>query len=95
MRIEMIEKLFHYFGAKDLVDANFHKYLYEAIKGESFIAYRVRMATLLGSKVVAPLIRSKKYRQDLTDFIDELRRSKNFRDRQMYLYVAMAAFKAE
>lgn len=50
---------------------------------------------MLGSSVVAPLIKNKKYRKDLTDFVDLLRLSPNFRDRQMYITVAEAAFKAD
>ena len=53
------------------------------------------MARVFGSKVVAKLIRQKKYRKDLTDFVDTLRLSKNFRDRQMYLVIALEAFKVE
>ena len=50
---------------------------------------------MLGTKVVAPLIKNKKYRKDLTDFVDLLRLSPNFRDRQMYITVAETAFKAD
>ena len=91
----MIENLFKNFPASELVDTNFHKYIYEAIKGESYVAHRVKMAEILGAYVIAPLIKSKKYRQDLTDYITELRRSTNFRDRQMYIYIAMAAFEKD
>ena len=44
VRIELIEKLFQTFPPGDLVDANFHKYIYEAIKGEPYIASRVKMS---------------------------------------------------
>lgn len=50
---------------------------------------------MLGSRVIAPLIKNKKYRKDLTDFIDLLRLSPNFRDRQMYIVVAEATFKSD
>ena len=53
------------------------------------------MAKVFGKHVVAPLIRSKKYRKDLTDFVDTLRQSTNFRDRQMYLTVAQSAFEVD
>ena len=53
------------------------------------------MAKVLGVNVIAPLIKNKTYRKPLTDFIDMLRLSKNFRDRQMYLIIAKAAFKAD
>jgi len=53
------------------------------------------MAAVFGKQVVAKLIRSKKYRKDLTDFVDELRQSKNFRDRQMYLTVAQATYEVD
>ena len=41
----------------------------------------MRAAVVLGSKIVAPLIKGKKYRSMLTSFTDDLRSSKNFRDR--------------
>ena len=56
------------------------------------VSDRVSASKVFGSHVVAKLIRSKKYRKDLTDFVDELRVSNNFRDRQMYLYIAGASF---
>lgn len=59
------------------------------------IQSRFDVARVFGSKVVAKLIRQKKYRKDLTDFIDSLRLSKNFRDRQMYLVIAQAAYEVE
>ena len=49
----------------------------------------------MGSKVVAKLIRQKKYRKDLTDYVDSLRQSTNFRDRQMYITIAKAAFETD
>ena len=56
------------------------------------IGCRFDVSRVLGGKVVAKLIRSKKYRKDLTDYVDSLRQSTNFRDRQMYLTIASAAF---
>lgn len=53
------------------------------------------MAKVLGEKVIAKLIKSKKYRKELTDFIDSLRKSNNFRDRQMYVVIARAAFRGD
>jgi hypothetical protein len=49
----------------------------------------------LGGKIICPLIKNKKYRKDLTEFLDLLRMSNNFRDRQMYITIAEAAFKAD
>lgn len=46
-------------------------------------------------KVIAPLIKNKKYRVKLTEFLDELRVSKNFRDRQLYLKIAKSAYKVD
>ena len=37
------------------------------------IGSRFELAKVLGSKVVAKLIRQKKYRKDLTDYVDSLR----------------------
>jgi hypothetical protein len=59
------------------------------------VASRFEAANVFGKKVVAKLIKSKKYRKDLTDFVDELRKSTNFRNRQMYLWIAKAAFEED
>lgn len=53
------------------------------------------MSQVFGSHVVSKLIKLKKYRKDMTDYIDSLRTSKNFRDRQMYLHIALATFEAD
>jgi hypothetical protein len=60
---------------------NFHEYLFDIIKNERAINYKVRAANVIGSKIVAPLIKGKKYRSMLTEYTDNLRQSKNFRDR--------------
>lgn len=59
------------------------------------VCSRFAVANVFGKYVVAKLIRSKKYRKDLTDYVDTLRMSTNFRDRQMYLTIAQAAFEAD
>ena len=59
------------------------------------IASRFELSKAFGRQVVAKLIRSKKYRKDLTDYVDSLRQSTNFRDRQCYLTIAQAAFEAD
>ena len=59
------------------------------------IGSRFELAKVLGGCVVAKLIRQKKYRKDLTDYVDLLRQSTNFRDRQMYLTIAMSAFEVD
>lgn len=53
----MLANLFKTFPPADLLDADFHKYLYEAIKEEQYIASRVKMAEVLGEYVIAPLIK--------------------------------------
>ena len=83
------------FPANELVDSDFHQYLFTSIKTEPQVAVRKRMAYTLGNKVVGRLIKQKKYRKDLTDYIDSLRTSKNFRDRQMYITIAGAAFELD
>jgi hypothetical protein len=45
--------------------------------------------------VVAPLIKGKKHRKPLTTYVDNLRLSKNFRDRQLYLLIARATFRSD
>ena len=59
------------------------------------ISSRIELSKLLGGSVVAKLIKQKKYRKDLTDYVDTLRQSKNFRDRQSYLVVAQTAFEVD
>jgi hypothetical protein len=70
------------------MEANFHEYLFDIIKDERAINYKIRAAKVVGSKIIAPLIKGKKYRILLTTFTDNLRTSKNFRDRQIYLNIA-------
>lgn len=50
---------------------------------------------MIGSKIIAPLIKGKKYRILLTEFTDQLRTSKSFRDRQLYIYIAMSAYSSD
>ena len=69
-----------------------HRYLYKVIKDDPYIQFRKDLASVLGCKVIAPLIKNKKYRKDLTDFLDQLRLSSNFRDRQMYVVIAEATY---
>jgi hypothetical protein len=56
---------------------------------------RKETSKILGTRVIAPLIKNKGHRKKMTDFIDELRTSKTFRDRQMYVIIANATFKAD
>jgi hypothetical protein len=93
--ITMLEKLFGMFKPIQLMDIDFHIYLFDIIKNERAIQYKIRAAEVLGSKIVAPLIKGKKYRGILTTFLDELRTSNNFRNRQIYIYVALSTFKAD
>lgn len=86
--ITMLEQLFQMFSAQQLMEANFHEYLFDIIKDERAINYKIRAAKVVGSKIIAPLIKGKKYRILLTSFTDSLRTSKNFRDRQIYLNIA-------
>jgi len=69
------------FSATQLLEANFHEYLFDIITNERAINYKVRAAKVVGSKIIAPLIKGKKYRNLLTTLTDNLRTSKNFRDR--------------
>lgn len=59
------------------------------------IGSRIEVSKIFGSEVIAKLIKQKKYRKDLTDFVDSLRLSNNFRDRQMYVTIAKAAFEVD
>jgi hypothetical protein len=71
------------------MEANFQDYIFDVIDNERAIQYKIRAAKILGSKIVAPLIKGKKYRAVLTNYTDKLRSSKNFRDRQIYVYIAL------
>ena len=93
--VKMLEQLFEMFSPMTLMESNFHDYLFDIIKNEGAVSYKVRAAVVLGSKIVAPLIKGKKYRALLTEFTDELRKSKNFRNRIIYLEVALATYKSD
>jgi len=95
IRVKLMKDLFEKFEPYELVEAGFHQYLYEAIKNEQMISARVELSKVLGGSVVAKLIKQKKYRKDLTDYVDTLRQSKNFRDRQSYLTIAQRAFEVD
>ena len=49
----------------------------------------------MGTKIVAPLIKGKRYRALLTTFTDELRQSKKFRERCLYVETAIATYKGD
>jgi len=83
------------FQPTQLMESNFQDYLFDIIKKERAINYKMRAAKVLGSKIVAPLIKGKKYRSLLTSFTDDLRNSKNFRDRQVYLQIAISTYESD
>mmetsp|Transcript_12608 Transcript_12608/g.21213 ORF Transcript_12608/g.21213 Transcript_12608/m.21213 type:complete len:222 (+) Transcript_12608:1595-2260(+) len=91
----MLEQLFDMFQPTQLLETNYHDYLFQILKSDKAVNNRMRAARVLGAKVVAPLIKGKKYRQLLTEFTDEQRKSKNFRDRQMYVQVALSTFEVD
>ena len=78
-----------------LVDQDFLGFIQSAIKSDQIIASRKKLSKVYGSCIVSPLIKNKKYRNDITEFVDSLRTSNNFRDRQMYIVIGKAAFKAD
>lgn len=77
------------------MEANFHDFLFEIINNERAINYKIRAASVLGSKIIAQLIKGKKYRGILTEYTDKLRLSKFFRDRQVYLCIANSTYLAD
>jgi hypothetical protein len=77
------------------MEANFHEYVFDIITNERAVNYKFRAAHILGAKIVAPLIKGKKYRALLTQFTDKLRTSKNFRERQIYVIIARATHNAD
>lgn len=93
--ITMLEQLFDMFQPTILLEANFHDYLFDIIKTERAVNYKFRAAKVLGAKIIAPLIKGKKYRGLLTSFTDDLRTSKSFRDRQIYIQVALSTYKID
>ena len=78
-----------------LVDLGFHSYLEYTLKKDQVVSSRAQIAKLYGSVLVPHCIKLKKYREHFTDFLTELRTSKNFRDRQMYLKIAKSTFKKD
>ena len=78
-----------------LVDKGFHTYLEYSMKHDSIVNCRYQIAKLYGFTVVPQTIKSKKYREHFTDFLSDLRISNYFRDRQVYLKIAKAAYKAD
>jgi hypothetical protein len=90
--IKMLEQLFEIFPPTQLLEAGFHEYLFDIITKEKAVSYKARAAIVLGAKIVAPLIKGKKYRGMLTTFTDELRSAKNFRERQLYVEVATSTY---
>ena len=57
----MLEKLFDMFSPSQLVDDEYHTYLTELIMKCPIISYRLKASKIYGKKVIAPLIKSKKY----------------------------------
>jgi len=53
-----------------LVDAGFHVYIHETILTDPVINNRKAMAKVYGNQTVSTLIKQKKYRKEITDFID-------------------------
>lgn len=93
--VKMLEQLFDMFAPTQLMDANYHEYLFDIVKNERAIQYKLRAAKVIGSKIVSPLIKGKKYRALLTNFTDELRQSKHFRDRQIYIQIAASTYESD
>ena len=77
------------------MEMNFHEYIFDIIKKEAPLSYKVRAAQVFGTKIVAPLIKGKRYRSLLTTFTDELRTSKKFRERCLYIETAIATYQGD
>lgn len=93
--VKMLEQLFEMFSPTQLMDSSYHEYLFDVVRNERAIKYKLRAAQVIGSKLVVPLIKGKKYRALLTSFTDELRQSKHFRERQIYIQIAESAYEAD
>ena len=59
------------------------------------IASRKLLAKVYGKHIIPPFIKLKKYREHFTEYINLLRLSKNFRDRQMYIKIARHTYRAD
>lgn len=77
------------------MDQGFCAELELMIKKDPSVQLKFRIAKLYGGIVVPCLVKQKKYRQQITEFVDQLRRGKNFRDRQVYLKIAKSTLKAD
>jgi len=88
-----LEQAYSNFALTTLAEADIHTYLITIIEKDQSISNKKRACKVLGGKVIVGLIKNKKYRKPLTSFIDSLRLSKNFRDRQLYLVTARTAFR--
>jgi len=71
--VKMLEQLFEMFAPTQLMDSNYHEYLFDVVRNERAIRYKLRAAQVIGSKIVVPLIKGKKYRALLTSLTDDLR----------------------
>jgi hypothetical protein len=95
LRIDILSGIFNLFPSSYLAENEFHLQIIQVIESDPSVGNKRRAAKIFGSKVVVPLIKSKRYRKTLTAFVDSLRLSKNFRDRQLYLLIAKATYKAD
>ena len=77
------------------MEQGFCQELETIMKKDHSIQIRYRSAKLYGKIVVPSLVKQKKYRQQISDFVDQLRTSKNFRDRQVYLKIAKSTLKVD
>eukprot|EP00347_Sterkiella_histriomuscorum_P014101 403362163 len=94
-KIQLLEQIYNLFTPQFLADQEFHLSLQEIIDKDQAISYKKRACKLFGAKVVAPLIKTKKLRKTLTSFLDNLRISKNFRQRQLYLIIARQTYASD
>lgn len=57
IKSDLIEKLFKMFPVQQLVDSDFHLYLFKFIKEDQNIATRKKMSKVLGESVIVALIK--------------------------------------
>ena len=70
-------------------------YLQTMIKSDHVVSSRNIAAKVFGFCVLPQFFKLKKYREPFNVFLNDLRLSKYFRDRQMYIKIAKSAYKAE
>ena len=95
-KVTLLRQLFEeeILSCQVLVEQGFHLHLQHIIVSDTYISTRKSAAKVYGATVIQ-LVKLKKYREVLYEYLTKLRLSKNFRDRQMYVKIAKSALKID